>query len=483
MTSPKAVADHLAKFSTQAERARLDEQPHFIPINLNVFKLTLGSVIVQNVEQVYDAETIETAKQTYPGTWKEVLSKDSVISLQELKTTIENYVVSRHKNRIDISGSDVRVNGKINTSLSDIIDNCLPATVYSNNEVVGALYGSYKKAYSGFFKEFLNKEISKFINKIVYKDSNYKIGFDVGHILGNTELANTPLGQKLRKILDVLGGLTEGTLNIEGISQNYISSNKQSIVGLKTQIDGLFNKLATGNRYGPQIEAEIKKDVSLNNLLVSLKANIVIAQDRYENQAVYAGLLEGPLGAELIKLLETVNFSNNLVEQIAENIALTIAGKKIVSSKKKVSVTKAVPKKPVKVNLITKPEQNISVKNLPKYRSKAAVVTLNLINLQNLINRSLTERVKANMGRGERRDVLNLRTGRFAESVKIERMTQSREGMITAFYSYMKNPYATFSTGGRQSLPKSRDPKLLIAKSIREIATEQVRNRLRSVSV
>jgi hypothetical protein len=87
------------------------------------------------------------------------------------------------------------------------------------------------------------------------------------------------------------------------------------------------------------------------------------------------------------------------------------------------------------------------------------------------------------MGRGERRDVLNLRTGRFAESVKIERMTQSREGMITAFYSYMKNPYATFSTGGRQSLPKSRDPKLLIAKSIREIATEQVRNRLRSVSV
>jgi len=55
--------------------------------------------------------------------------------------------------------------------------------------------------------------------------------------------------------------------------------------------------------------------------------------------------------------------------------------------------------------------------------------------------------------------------------------------MITAFYSYMKNPYATFSAGGRQELPKSRDPKLLISKSIREIVGQQVANRLRAVVV
>jgi hypothetical protein len=108
---------------------------------------------------------------------------------------------------------------------------------------------------------------------------------------------------------------------------------------------------------------------------------------------------------------------------------------------------------------------------------------LNLVNLENLINQSLTERIKQNMGTGNRRDVLNLRSGRFAESVKVERMSQSREGMITAFYSYMKNPYATFSQGGRQDAPKSRDPKLLIARSIREIAAQQVANRLRSVSI
>lgn len=109
--------------------------------------------------------------------------------------------------------------------------------------------------------------------------------------------------------------------------------------------------------------------------------------------------------------------------------------------------------------------------------------TTNLVKLQNLINQGLVERVKQNMGRGERRDILNLRSGRFAESVKVERMSQSREGMITAFYSYMKNPYATFSDGGLQSSPRTRDPKLLIARSIREIAQQQVQNRLRSVAV
>lgn len=108
---------------------------------------------------------------------------------------------------------------------------------------------------------------------------------------------------------------------------------------------------------------------------------------------------------------------------------------------------------------------------------------VNLTNLQNLINQHLQSVVSANMGNGTQRSVLNYRTGRFAESVKVERMSESREGMITAFYSYMKNPYQTFEPGFRQGTPKTRDPKLLIAKSIREIAGTRVANKLRSVSI
>jgi hypothetical protein len=87
------------------------------------------------------------------------------------------------------------------------------------------------------------------------------------------------------------------------------------------------------------------------------------------------------------------------------------------------------------------------------------------------------------MGTGERKDILNYRTGRFAESAKVDSMSQSRQGMITAFYSYMRNPYATFSVGGSQASPASRDPKLLISRSIREIGATMVGNRMRAVLV
>lgn len=107
----------------------------------------------------------------------------------------------------------------------------------------------------------------------------------------------------------------------------------------------------------------------------------------------------------------------------------------------------------------------------------------NLTNLLNQLNRLLHDQLKKNMGIGNSVNVLNYRTGRFARSVKIERMSESRQGMITAFYSYMKNPYATFSEGGRQQSPKTRDPKLLISKSIREIAKTMVTNQLRAVNV
>jgi hypothetical protein len=110
-------------------------------------------------------------------------------------------------------------------------------------------------------------------------------------------------------------------------------------------------------------------------------------------------------------------------------------------------------------------------------------VPVNLLNLMNLINTHLQDVISSNMGDGSSKNVLNYRTGRFAASAQVQRMTYGKEGTITAFYDYMKNPYATFSAGGKQSKPASRDPKLLISKSIREIAQQVVSNKLRAVSV
>jgi hypothetical protein len=52
--------------------------------------------------------------------------------------------------------------------------------------------------------------------------------------------------------------------------------------------------------------------------------------------------------------------------------------------------------------------------------------------------------------------------------------------MITAFYTYMKYPYQTFEPEFKQGSPASRNPKLLISKSIREILATKVDNKLRA---
>ena len=122
--------------------------------------------------------------------------------------------------------------------------------------------------------------------------------------------------------------------------------------------------------------------------------------------------------------------------------------------------------------------QKVAISSIKTHSS-----TANLPTLLNQINGLLQQQIRKNMGTGNSKTVLNYRTGRFAQSVKVERISESRQGMITAFYSYMKNPYATFSQGGRQQYPRSRDPKTLISKSIREIAQTMVTNQLRAVNV
>lgn len=187
------------------------------------------------------------------------------------------------------------------------------------------------------------------------------------------------------------------------------------------------------------------------------------------------------------------NASPTIVEDFRNSIISILKGEKtfpnptkyrntnkLTSSKMKITRTGKNTNKPA-----TKQRSGTSKSGaVPSVQIKQIVEPLsNLVSLQNLINANLADQIKKNMGDGNARNVLNLRTGRLAESAKVERMSESRAGMITAFYSYMKNPYATFSEGGRQQYPRSRDPKLLISKSIREIAQQQVANRLRAVLV
>lgn len=157
----------------------------------------------------------------------------------------------------------------------------------------------------------------------------------------------------------------------------------------------------------------------------------------------------------------------------------SIKGKPALFANKKISKPAKNPGK-IKLPQTTKTSSDtVAMSNM----GNTTVAPVNLLNLMNIINTHLQNVISSNMGDGSSKNVLNYRTGRFAASAQVERLSYGKEGTITAFYNYMKNPYATFSAGGKQSKPTSRDPKILISASIREIAQTIVSNKLRAVAI
>jgi hypothetical protein len=302
--------------------------------------------------------------------------------------------------------------------------------------------------------------------------------------------------------------------NIQNINTPQLQAATLILAQAGKQAPGLVNKFITSTGHANWL-LNVQKDQGENvNKILGLGISLVRSQPSVFNSQVLAPQETALINNEIKNLLEqsyndalaelqqkaasNANFhkylvdsfkmSPTIVEGYEDMFAHMLQGK----PQKRRKAEKSGTKNSGAVNLpvLALGAGGSKTKLVKTTQAKAQPVkatitpkTNNLVNLQNLINSKLQDVVSANMGDGDARNVLNYRTGRLASSVKVEALSESRAGMITAFYSYMKNPYATFSTGGRQQNPRSRDPKLLIAKSIREIAAEYAVTKLRSVNV
>ena len=268
---------------------------------------------------------------------------------------------------------------------------------------------------------------------------------------------------KLQK--DDLASANLPNAHTQSIYAKYIKSSEKYLVEIQLKSDNL----ASGSASLP-ITNELRKVFSTSGKELE---NIMLGASK--------------LGR---KLVETKG-SPSMLDLIVLDLASIITGNKKNAKTYTLSSTE-IGKSTRK---ILKPSNKKEIASLKKLKSKVLAVpkikpapdflqsSINLTSLQALLDRHLQDVISANMGDGTERRVLNYRTGRFAASAKVERLSQSREGMITAFYSYMKNPYQTFQPGFRQGSPKTRDPRTLISTSIREIAATVVGNKLRAVSI
>ena len=306
-------------------------------------------------------------------------------------------------------------------------------------------------------------DVQSFVNSPAFAQVIYGVGSGRSSRLSDVSTA--------AEVFKVESRLLENTITVD---KNFFTANGGYAVLLSlgvtfTNIEDAQYNIERGSRYenatvrsfdiskNTELTTSMRKKLQDTLMRVVFRSNPALGRGS-RSIADFAGdVVLGILaGKHTTPELESLVFKQStIVEKIVSNI----------SSKATTFNTPSIPVQP-KIPLRTNTGQFYS-----------------LTSLQSLINNQLQDVISANMGDGNAKNVLNYRTGRFAASAQVERMSISREGMITAFYTYMKYPYQTFEPGFKQGGIASRDPKLLISKSIREIAANKVGNRLRAVLV
>lgn len=321
-------------------------------------------------------------------------------------------------------------------------------------------------------------------------DQAISSNFELGHVYGifpnkldivkNSLYTNKTINTNAKKaILDTLDAVEK-----ELYKQDLESSN------IKDPKFTLYSKYSK-NKSKYLVELQLK---SVNQASGKAQSPISVGIRNFFNPTTNprATSFSGISSNFMRTIIETKG-SPSYVDLLVASIKESLLGKKnsnstytipyVKSGEKSTKLDKSEIKNAIKSDIAKLKKLKQSVTKYTGQETPATTSTLGLSRLLAILQYSINDQVAHNMGTGDSKDILNYRTGRFASSVEVQRLTTSREGTISAFYTYMKYPYATFSEGGQQQYPKTRDPKLLIAKSIRDIAARVVTNRMRAVLV
>lgn len=445
MFSLSDLRNFLYSSFSSSTRKVMDVNPHFIPLNLKALNVTLGSIIQTPTVGISD------------------------ISLNKFRTKIITYIKSKYTNYIILTSNKIIVNGTPDLPIDIIVNKFTPAIVYShsvsNDNIVGVLYNSYSASSSDLLNGYLNKEALAFLN-----ESLGTVGkeFDLAYLLENEQ--SDPISVKVKKAFNILNSFSQNTVNIEGINT---PNDKSTVIQNGILVEHLLESYGRFHTTGPIIQTNIDKDVS--GFIKQINASILIIQDSTESQNIAKEITSTSGFKKLSNILaNTVISSKSFLDDIKDSIVSKFLGKQSTSKKRESAILKNIDlRKSNKTNVTS--SKGINSKFTPPPSS------MSLVSLQNLLNDDLFLKIKANMGDGSRKDILNYRTGRLAKSFKVTGITRERSGAITAFYTYMKYPYITFGPGGAQSNPASRNPALLGDKSIRQLAADRITARLRTV--
>ncbi len=442
----------LSPLSIEARRIELNKSIHLTPISYTALKAVLQDpeILTPNLYEVFKEKLIKEAKGTF---------------------TLSSSIPALIK-RINIAINNGTIKGK-NYFL-----------IMEGENPIAAISNSYENLQSSLFRNIINTTLNE-------TTSSKK--FQAGHTyIPNSGINVSPISSIVETGLSELQSFaTSGYANLElpRVEESRVASKIRklpvdleiagkyattSINNILHELNNSENSLANTHERSKNL-ATVSIYKTISEIAASIEAIIVIPQDSYENGTIYAKKELAVIRNIRTYIQESLS---NLAQSptLEEELVIKVVGAITGTKPKKVSKTsKIIIPKPIKKPGVTISKIPSITTRLKSFSGKFQSVT----SLKTLLNSRLFGQIRKNMAS----PTLNYRTGRFAESVKLKDIQyDNRNNTIVAFLSYMRYPYATFEPGGRQGSIQ-RSPRLLIDKTIRELALELTKARMKTIIV
>ena len=213
------------------------------------------------------------------------------------------------------------------------------------------------------------------------------------------------------------------------------------------------------SKYNPR-GAQSRDWTNIRPILEEALLSWASKQDWYNMKGSLSIREEAEIAASNLVLKNISDYIKNKKVSVTGNTPLKIKRKRNQSKKlKQNSISSLTIGSTKKASTKTKRSKSSPGKNAQE-----------LLSLQNLLNQKIQRTLRKNM----REPGLVNRTGRFASSVRITDISTTPKGFPSIGYTYDKTPYQIFEQGAgkRPWANEDRDPRKVIDRSIREIASE-----------
>jgi hypothetical protein len=457
------ILDEAAKIMSASLRKELDLEETVATFTVRRIYLAIFNQLrfthIRNIKDRKTGEKTQTRTAKYEA-WKALspAQKEKVKKKIETRSRAIMKDLIREFKSINQPGVSIKVTGNSEkfTVRAFVTDSKLLETKvgFKGQEYDIGSFATVRQGYTRILNEVW-QDIASYVQKQSgvedTKLSNEKSFADLEHAFGKS-VAERQVGKGITKLYnDVKAqvGSDEATravfeeLNLE-IYLKYVSTDDKTIVeayvGAKSKNRRQARKeMAVLYQAQGAITAAIKNKLATGKNIKSWSGS----DDRVE--------------IEKKKIVETFNKSVKIPTKsinTKRNLSSQTTKKKTVKAKTKTKKSKVV------FNPRTKSKEI-------KRKVASGTPSTSLISLAALINQKLPRVVAGNMTLPG----LQYRSGRFANSARVTDITRTQQGFPSIGYTYQRNPYQTFEPGGRQGSTE-RDPRVVIDRSIREIAGE-----------